>query len=117
VLFNGVYAKTVLDNANGQDYYIVSNEIKSSPGTTNIKGFRAFFKVPAGSEVRAMRLFPEGDDEATAIEGVMTDEGDLMVFPADIYSVSGQLVRKKAVGFDGLPRGVYIVGGQKIVVK
>lgn len=117
VLFNGVYAKTVLDNASGQDYYIVSNEIKSSPGTTNIKGFRAFFKVPAGSEVRAMRLFPEGDDEATAIEGVMTDEGDLMVFPADIYSVSGQLVRKKAVGLDGLPRGVYIVGGQKIVVK
>jgi hypothetical protein len=47
----------------------------------------------------------------------MTDEGDLMVFPADIYSVSGQLVRKKAVGLDGLPRGVYIVGGQKIVVK
>lgn len=117
VLFNGVYAKTVLDNANGQDYYIVSNEIKSSPGTTNIKGFRAFFKVPAGSEVRAMRLFPEGDDEATAIEGVMTDEGDLMVFPADIYSVSGQLVRKHATGLDGLPRGIYIVGGQKIVVK
>jgi hypothetical protein len=117
VVFNGVYAKTKLDNANGQDYYIVSNEIKSSPGTTNIKGFRAFFKVPTGFEVKAMRLFPEGDDDATVIEGVMTDEGDLMVFPADIYSVSGQLVRKNANGLDGLPRGVYIVGGQKIVVK
>ena len=115
VVFNGVYAKKVLDNANGRDYYIVDNEIRNSPGTTNIKGFRAFFKVPTGSEVKAMRLFP--DDEATAIDGVMTEEGDLIVFPADIYSVSGLLVRKKAVGLDGLPRGVYIVGGQKIVVK
>ena len=111
-----MYAKRVLDNAGGTDYYIVNNSIKSSPGTTNIKAFRAFFKASAGNEVRAMKFFPDGG-EATGIDGVMTGEGNLVLFPADIYSVSGQLVRKHATGLDGLPRGIYIVGGQKIVVR
>jgi hypothetical protein len=115
VSFNGVYAPTVMNNAGGTDYYIVSNEIRQSPGTTTIKGFRAFFKTPMVNEVKAMSLFPDGED-ATAIEGVMAG-GDFVAFPADVYTVSGQLVRKNANGLGGLPRGMYIVGGHKVVVR
>ena len=106
---------SVMDNKGGTDYYIVSNEIRQSPGTTTIKGFRAFFKTPMVNEAKAMSLFPDGED-ATAIEGVMAG-GDFVAFPTDVYTVSGQLVRKNANGLGGLPRGMYIVGGHKVVVR
>lgn len=35
----------------------------------------------------------------------------------DIYTVSGQLVRKNATSTDGLPAGCYIAKGKKLVVK
>lgn len=51
----------------------------------------------------------------TAIDVVGADGGRVM--PADIYSVDGRLVRKAALGTDGLPKGIYITGGKKFVVK
>ena len=37
--------------------------------------------------------------------------------PADIFTTSGVLVRSQATTTAGLPAGVYIVGGRKVVVK
>ena len=37
--------------------------------------------------------------------------------PQDVYSLSGQKVRSQAKDLKGLPAGVYIVGGKKVVVK
>lgn len=37
--------------------------------------------------------------------------------PFDVYSISGQVVRKSATNLLGLPKGIYIVRGQRIVVK
>lgn len=37
--------------------------------------------------------------------------------PCDIYSPTGQLVRKQAHSLNGLPSGVYVVKGKKILVK
>ena len=39
------------------------------------------------------------------------------VKPADVYSVTGKLVKKGAISFEGLPAGIYIVNGQKIIIK
>ncbi len=36
---------------------------------------------------------------------------------ADVYTLNGQLVRKSAKTLMGLPKGIYIQGGKKIVVK
>ena len=116
VTFRGTYTYTTLNNEGGQDYYIVSGSIKSSPGTTKIKGFRAYFKTPSGGSVKAMTLYPD-DDPATAIMGIMTDNGDFVALPADIYTLSGQLVRRRAMTLEDLPRGLYFVGGQKVMVK
>ena len=33
----------------------------------------------------------------------------------NVYSISGQIVRRGTTSLDGLPRGIYIVGGKKIV--
>ena len=35
----------------------------------------------------------------------------------DVYSVTGAMVRHNASRLNGLPKGVYIVGGRKVVVK
>ena len=35
----------------------------------------------------------------------------------DVYSLSGVLVRRKASSLEGLPKGIYIVDGKKMVVK
>ena len=37
--------------------------------------------------------------------------------PIDIYTLSGQKVRSGATSLQGLPAGVYIVGGKKVVVS
>lgn len=39
------------------------------------------------------------------------------VKPADVYSVTGKQVKKGAISFEGLPAGIYIVNGQKIIIK
>ena len=36
---------------------------------------------------------------------------------ANVYTVDGQLVRKNAKSLTGLPKGLYIVAGKKVVVK
>lgn len=48
---------------------------------------------------------------ATAVERIIAEN------PADVYSVSGRKVRQNAKTLKGLPTGVYIVNGRKVVVK
>ena len=37
--------------------------------------------------------------------------------PVDIYTVTGRLVRSQATTLKGLPRGLYIVNGRKVVIR
>ena len=46
----------------------------------------------------------------TGIENVAEQEG-----PADVYNLSGILVKHNATTLEGLPHGVYIVRGHKVV--
>lgn len=50
--------------------------------------------------------------ESSGIATVMADGR-----PVNVYSLSGNLVRAKATALEGLPKGVYIVNGQKVTVK
>lgn len=50
---------------------------------------------------------------ATSIGGVVVSADH----PQDVFSVSGQLVRRHATSLRGLPMGVYIVDGRKVTVK
>lgn len=53
---------------------------------------------------------------ATAIEAVSAET----LFggkACDIFSLTGQLVRKNAQSLKGLPAGIYVVGGKKVVVR
>ena len=39
------------------------------------------------------------------------------VQPADVYTVTGLLLRRNATTLEGLSKGVYVVNGKKIIVK
>ena len=113
VQFVGTYTyPIVMANQGGTDYYILNDQFKSSTGRTKIKGFRAYFHVPEATGVKALSMNIDGN--TTAID--MT-EGDAITSPADIYSIGGQLIRRQATDTDGLPAGIYIINGKKLIVK
>lgn len=63
--------------------------------------------------------YTNGKLTVTGATGITAVEADAMLNgkPCDIYSPTGQLVRKKAHSLNGLPSGVYVVKGKKILVK
>ena len=53
----------------------------------------------------------------TIIDSSSVEYAEASGWPADIYDMSGRMVRKKAYSFDGLEKGMYIVNGKKVYVK
>ena len=51
--------------------------------------------------------------ESSGIDGLTVDDGREF----DIYTTTGQIVKRKATSLKGLRPGIYIVGGKKISVK
>lgn len=80
----------------------------------NIKGFRAWMRL-TDANASKIQLSVDGQNQGsvTAINGIAGDEQA----PANIYNVNGQLVRSNATNANGLPKGLYIKGGKKFVVK
>ena len=67
-------------------------------------------------------VYANGNESApaTVIVTVTTDINRPMAnggHPADIYDISGRLVRKNATSAEGLKRGIHIAGNKKFVVK
>lgn len=54
------------------------------------------------------------NDYPTAIHDVAADSAGRQA-PANVYTLSGQIVRHGSTSLDGLPQGVYIVGGKKVI--
>lgn len=107
VQFTGNYvAEHVLTT---DDYYILGDKFYKSSGKTKMKGYRAYFHIPSSSGIKSLG-FDFGDP--TAIVSLGTDA---LTQPVDVYTPSGQLVRRQATSLDGLPRGVYIIGGKKVM--
>jgi hypothetical protein len=68
----------------------------------NLNGFKAYYEMPAESNVQALRL---SFGETTGIDGVVNAGGKL-----EIYDMNGRRVEK-------MTKGLYIVNGQKVLVK
>ena len=54
-------------------------------------------------------------DTATGISSI--GQGNGTFDATTIYSLGGQLIRTQATSLEGLPQGIYIVGGKKVLVK
>ena len=95
------------------DYFFTSaglRRVAENGVKMKFKGYRAYFHSTSGNAGNAIETFFDG---VTAVNGIAREaEG-----PTNVYNVAGQLVRRNATSLDGLPRGVYLVGGKAVVVK
>ena len=57
----------------------------------------------------------EGDDDETT--GVKAIDEAPDTAPFDVYDLSGRKVRHQVTSLNGLPKGIYIVNGKKVMIK
>ncbi len=71
--------------------------------------------VVSGGEAQNYELsYQNGVLTVTELTGIATIS---VTQPVNVYNIQGRLVRSKATSLEGLSSGVYIVNGQKVVVK
>jgi uncharacterized protein YjdB len=83
--------------------------------TSNATGLSTTCKVKVTGTSSTRSLDGDDDDEVTGIENL--DEAPAAIEPFDVYDLRGQKVRHQVKSLDGLPEGIYIVNGKKILKK
>ena len=95
-------------------YFISNGTLYKSAGTTSLKAFKGYF-IADGSTINSMVVDIDDSGQATYVDGHLVSVDDQSL--GDIYNMSGVLVRKAATTTEGLPRGLYLLNGKKIVVR
>lgn len=127
VQFVGTYVKCFDNNNNipANSYVLNGNNEGGTAGLwyyrtvpTNTRGFRGWLQSANGQASKGIEYEINGvvdqvNGDVTAIEGIEAAQQH----NANIYNLNGQLVRQGATSTEGLPSGLYIVGGKKVVVK
>lgn len=123
LVFKGTFTNTTLNEGS----YVVTNKgvlSRIPKDGMNIKPYRSYIyfnRVNANAKAISLQNmnvngFENDEDNTTGIENLLFESG-ILTHSADVYSIDGQLVRSKALNFNGLPKGVYIVNGKKYVKK
>lgn len=102
----GVFGKYAM-NTNGTELFLKTDGKFYVPaeGKETMKGFRAYFLVPTNTAAAALNL---SFGDATGINGVAADAEKNV----KVYNVNGQYV---GTSLEALPKGLYIVGGKKVL--
>lgn len=82
-----------------------------------LRGFSVWFK-PSGTATSKFIL--DGIDYTTDVERIMATEDssiDSKFAKLGVFNLNGQLVRSGSTDVSGLPSGIYIVNGKKVLVK
>ena len=123
LVFKGTFINTTLNEGS----YVVTNKgvlSRIPKDGMKIKPYRSYIyfnRQNAGAKAISLQDmnvngFENDEDNTTGIENLLFESG-ILTHSADVYSIDGQLVRSKALNFNGLPKGVYIVNGKKYVKK
>lgn len=126
VKFVGTYVKCFDNDLIPANSYVLNgNNLGGTAGLwyyrtveTKTKGFRGWLETigdrpSKGIEYEINGVVDQVNGDVTAIEGIEAAQQH----NANIYNLNGQLVRQGATSTEGLPSGLYIVGGKKVVVK
>lgn len=112
-LLKGVTTDTKIEAKSGVKRYILTRAddgilafYRTNTGNINVKANRAYLEVPTAMAVASFSL----EGSATGINNVVTTAAK-----QGIYTISG--VRLNATTTKGLPAGIYIVDGKKVIVK
>lgn len=108
----GIYSYTDIE-VNGRNIYLSSNNTfkKISDKNHKMKGTRAYFYVPDGTNLAALKA--EIDGVETSLGEALTD-GQTECVDNRVYNLQGQYM---GTSLNGLQRGVYVQNGKKIVVN
>ena len=123
LVFKGTFKNAKLKEGS----YVVTNKgvlSRIPKDEMKIKPYRSYIyfnRVNTGAKAISLQSmnvngFENDEDHTTGIENLLFESG-ILTHSADVYSIDGQLVRSKALNFNGLPKGVYIVNGKKYVKK
>ncbi|MDR4000832.1 MAG: T9SS type A sorting domain-containing protein [Hallella sp.] len=126
VQFVGTYVKCFDTNLIPANSYVLNGNNQGGTAglwyyrtvETKTKGFRGWLQSANGQASKGIEYEINGvvdqvNGDVTAIEGIEAAQQH----NANIYNLNGQLVRQGATSTEGLPSGLYIVGGKKVVVK
>ena len=126
VQFVGTYVKCFDNDLIPANSYVLNGNSKGGTAglwyyrtmPTKTKGFRGWLQSVNGQASKVFEYEIEGvveqvNGNTTAIDGIEAAQQH----SANIYNLNGQLVRQGATSTEGLPSGLYIVGGKKLVVK
>lgn len=123
LVFKGTFTNTTLTEGS---YVVTKKGVLSRipKDGMKIKPYRSYIyfnRQTAGAKAISLQDmnvngFENDEDNTTGIENLLFESG-ILTHSADVYSIDGQLVRSKALNFNGLPKGVYIVNGKKYVKK
>lgn len=126
VQFVGTYVKCFTNDLIPAKSYVLNGNNKGGTAglwyyrtvETKTKGFRGWLQSVQGQASNVFEYEIEGvveqvNGNTTAIDGIEAAQQH----SANIYNLNGQLVRQGATSTEGLPSGLYIVGGKKLVVK
>ena len=123
LVFKGTFTNSTLNEGS---YVVTNNGVLSRIPKDGmpIKPYRSYIyfnRETAGAKAISLQNmnvngFENEEDNTTGIENLLFESG-ILTHSADVYSIDGQLVRSKALNFNGLPKGVYIVNGKKYVKK
>ena len=126
VQFVGTYVKCFANDLIPANSYVLNGNNEGGTAglwyyrtvPTKTKGFRGWLQSVNGQNSKGFECEIEGvvdqvNGDVTAIEGIEAAQQH----DANIYNLNGQLVRQGATSTEGLPSGLYIVGGKKVVVK
>lgn len=85
----------------------------------NVKGLRGWLETGKSESAVGVKFVINGveEGEVTAIEGIESSLEVSKRINSNIYNLNGQLVRSNSVSAEGLDKGIYIIGGKKVVVK
>lgn len=105
-----------------KNWFLCSKNLGPSYPTLYIYPFRAYYEYSgptSGAKAGFGVIFGE-NNTTTGIDNVTTET--LSDGEVDVYSLSGMLLKKATVkneqlNAEGLPSGVYVVGGKKVVIK
>ena len=100
--------KITLEPGEASTLNVTGWEVTADGTSNNYQGARLEFEMPQCNKLAIKALF-----DTTGISIIPTSDTKSQ----DVYDLNGRKVRSGSMSLEGLPRGIYIVGGKKVVVK
>lgn len=113
------------DDLNG-DYFMYKGKLIQVPHNENgkqysygLKAFRCWFELTDNRKQSQVSLLIDGvEDSTTGIDDIhgSTDRTSYKRGIEGVFNMNGQMVRRSC-SLEGLPKGMYVVNGKKIIIR